>query len=403
MDIILLFQYPEGQATILSEEWLDTAVSIAVTYVVFILGVPALVFQTFISEPLRNIYNERLGKKWGHLFGEQIALVIVLYLLSHPCIVEFSCGKPFFGICTSFAVLGILLLILFKGYMHLMGNFKASRDIEQHLSKKIAEDAIVYFDQHKKLNSKDLEELGTLARELPAGTKKTFYLGECERFVEHLLKLPHAERDPKMVGEILEKTVCLAVTYDGVKFNAENIWKALDILNLVHSQTNSDGAPEASSSYLNTFIGKCIKDIGIIAMQKGDLRSVMRAVEKIFVIESTSRELFALGDEALRKEHWETIVTVMRKLSADVQRDLAHKKDDKRAFYFWLGLTSKVCLKEGSAGEFARRQRDTIIKETRKNKKEVLHLFKDAQAHFYNLADFDTIDALRKVQEEFQK
>lgn len=399
MEIILLYDCK----TILSEEWLASAVSIAVTYVVFILGVPALVFQTFIQEPLRNIYNERLGKKWGRLFLMQILLVLVLLVLSHSRIVQFSCENPYVEGSISIFVFATIFFMLYKGYRHLMGNFNASRNIEQRLSKKIADDAIAYFDRHKILQEKDLEDLGTLAKALPAGMKKNLYLKECEGFVEHLLRLPPLERDPKMIGDILEKTVCLAVTYDGAEFNSENMWKVLDILSLTHSQTNSDGAPEASSSYLNTFISKCIKDIGIIAMQKGDLRSVMRAVEKIFVIESTSRELFTLGDEALRKEHLETVVTVLRKLSSDVQRDLIHKKDDKRAFYFWLGLTSKVCLKEGSAGEFARRQRDNIIKETRKNKKEVQHLFKDAQAYFYNLADFDTIDALKKIEGEFQK
>jgi len=288
--------------------------------------------------------------------------------------------------------------MLIKGYRHLTDNFDASRNIEQRLSKKIVDDATAYFDQNKKLNEKDLEELGTLAKELPAGMKKELYLKECERLTEHLLKLPPLKRDSKMIGDVLEKTVCLAVTYDGARFNTENLWKVLDILSLAYSQTNDNGAPDASSSYLNTFIGNCIKEIGIIAMHKDDLRSVMRAVEKIFVIESSSRELFALGDEALRKGHMETVVAVMRKLGSDVQGDLAQKKVDKRAFFFWLGLISKICLQPGSAGEFARRQMNNVIRQTGKDKKEMQQMFKEAQLHFYMVADFDTIDALKKME-----
>jgi hypothetical protein len=90
-----------------------------------------------------------------------------------------------------------------------------------------------------------------------------------------------------------------------------------------------------SGSYLNTTIGNCMKEIGIQAMLKDDQPAVMDAVEKLSAIESTSKEMFILGNEALRQGHVQPAVAVIRKLGGKVRSAVKPETDirdeDKRS------------------------------------------------------------------------
>ena len=147
-----------------------------------------------------------------------------------------------------------------------------------------------------------------------------------------------------------------------------------------------------------------MKEIGVKAMMNKDMPAVMDAVEKLSAIESTSREMFVLGDEAITHSHIPTAVMVIRKLGGKVPSFDTTKKldpDDQRNLFFWLGLVSKLSLQKGAAGEFAQRQILNVFKQLRENKAETKILLKSAQDHFYVLADFSTIDALNALEESF--
>lgn len=58
----------------LGNEWMASAVGIAITYVVFVMGIPSLIFQTFIPEAFRNIYNERFSDEWRTFSGNNSLL-----------------------------------------------------------------------------------------------------------------------------------------------------------------------------------------------------------------------------------------------------------------------------------------------------------------------------------------
>jgi len=396
--MIFLFQHPD----FLNEEWLATAAGIAITFVVFIMGVPALIFQTFIAGGLRDVYNERLGGEWARLFKIQMALIALIFLLGN---VEFDKvlfpGHSwwFFPICVS----GILFIVLFLGLRSLVKNFQSSRNIEKKLSEKITDDAIAHFEKHKTVPAKDLEDLGILARELQSGRVKNIFLEQCERLVEYLLNIPEENRDTKLIGEILSDAVCLSVTYDGAQFNNENMRKALDILSFTYSHILHHTTGGASSSYLNTTIGNCMKEIGIKAMTKDDLPAVMDAVEKLSAIEATSKEMFILGNEALLQGHVEPAVAAIRKLGGKVRDAFLPGQpvdyEDKRAFYFWLGLVAKVYQLGGFAQNFAQRRLQTAVAQFDDARDELQTLFKETQKNFYQVADFDTADAVKNLEE----
>jgi hypothetical protein len=364
-----------------------------------------MVFQTFIDGALRNIYSERFGNRWLRFFLPQLILIMALFVQSHHRIYEWekTCGIP--ETLISVFVLGAVATILYTGYRSLITNFKSTRNIEQQLSEKIVDDAIAYFEEHKKLNKKDLDDLGILAKELPAGRIKNDFLAQCERLIEHLLETTPKNRDTKLIGEILEDAVCLSVTYDGARVNNENMRKVLDILILTYSHTHRPGlrSVETTSSYLNTTIGNCMKEIGIKAMLKKDLPAVMDAVEKLSAIESTSKEMFVLGNEALAEGHIQTAVVVVRKLGGKVRQTVlpgdALDYDDKRTYFFWLGLVAKIYSLGGSAQNFAQRQLHNVISMFGDRRDDLRILFAETQTHFYQLADFDTVDAVKALDQ----
>lgn len=400
MAITLLF----NPLDFLDAEWLASAVGIAITFVVFIMGVPALIFQTFIAGALRDVYNERLGNRWSRLFRFQIGLILLLFVLSNIGIykTDFCRSHPSLALLISLLIIGALAAILISGFQSLIQNFQSSRNIEQQLSRKIADDAIRYFEKNKTVPKKDLEDLGILARELQGGRIKNIFLEQCERLVEYLLNIPQEHRDTKLIGDILEESVCLSVTYDGAHFNDENMRKALDILSFTYSHTQHHTVGDTSSSYLNTTIGNCMKEIGIKAMLKDDLPAVMDAVEKLSAIEATSKEMFILGNEALLEGHVQPAVAVIRKLGGKVRDAIAPAKrvdyEDKRTFYFWLGLVAKIHQLGGSARNFAQRRLQNVVAQFDNARDEIQALFKETQQHFYQVADFDTADAVRNLE-----
>ncbi|MCB0527876.1 MAG: hypothetical protein KDC65_05325, partial [Saprospiraceae bacterium] len=259
--LLLFFNTDE----LLGDEWLASAIGIAITYVVFIMGVPALIFQTFIPDALRNMYNERVGGRWPYFFIGQIFLILFLFIESNRWVHNHGAtSSEDLAMNLFYLTLFVIAIILFSGIVYLHKKFKSSQNIEQQLSKKIVDDALKYYRQHQNLNKKDLEDLGILAKELPAGRKKNIFLEECERLTEYLLDQPPKERDDKLIGVILDEVVCLSVTYDSGRINNENMRKALDILILSYSKIrrNGDARGNAMSSYLNTTIGNCMKEIG---------------------------------------------------------------------------------------------------------------------------------------------
>ncbi len=397
MAITLLYFGPD----FLSAEWLSTAAGIAITFVVFIMGVPALIFQTFIAGGLRDVYNERLGGEWSRLFKIQLGLILIIFLMSNVEFDKYISPKAlwiFFPLCVTV----ILIAVLFLGLRSLIRNFQSSRNIEQQLSEKIADDAILYFEKNKAIHKKDLEDLGILARELRSGRVKNIFLEQCERLVEYLLNVPQEHRDTKLIGDILSDAVCLSVTYDGAQFNNENMRKALDILSFTYSHIQHHSVGDTSSSYLNTTIGNCMREIGIEAMHKYDQPAVMNAVEKLSAIEATSKEMFILGNEALIHGHVQPAVAVIRKLGGKVRDAIGPGKtleyEDKRTFYFWLGLVSKIHQRGGSAQNFAQRRLQNVVAQFDQARDEILVLFRETQQHFYQVAEFDTADAVRNLE-----
>lgn len=389
---------------LLNCEWLSAAIGLGITYIVFIMGVPALVFQTFIPDYLRGIYNKRFPIDWG-TFYFQMFIIIGLFVLGNPWLVD---RIDHVSLCLASFIATLVLLsvicLLTKGWKYLKKKFDSTKDIETRLARLIVDTLIIKFNETGTLDPECVDDLRTMAQSLPAGKLKNDFLAECERAVEHLLAQISKHRDTKLVSEFLEKVVCTVITYDGTQFNHENILKALDILTLTYNQS-IDIAPDGpiAGPYLHTTVGNCMKEIGIKAMIKKDLLAVLDVVEKLSTINATAREMFVLGDTALEHGYISTAVTAVKRLRSKVPTQWNAPdnwtEDDRRSVYFWLGLISKISLLKGSAGEYAQRQIKGAFKPYTNNHLVINELLQQAARYYYLQADFATIDALNKLKQ----
>jgi hypothetical protein len=381
-------------------EWMAEVASVAVTFVIFIMGVPALISQTFIPDPLRSVYRNRLDGKWKRVFIVQIAFLLILLFLSLPGVANCVAGSYWGEWLFAGLLLVISAFVLYSCARHLINNFKDSQNIGERLAGKIVVNAKEFYNQHHSIEKTDLDDLGLLARELPLGTTKTVFLEETEKLLEYILDYK-GKKDMDSIGQILEKVVCPSINTDATKANEENIRKALDMLLLAYHKIHQDTAEK--NSYLIQKIGGFIREIGIKVIQRGDLSSFMYATDKLSQIEGASKEMYTLGDAALRHGYMPEAVAMVRNLSSRVRQQSAaadlpfHK--DKRSFS-WLGLIARIYSKGGWARNFAERQLTNLLKPLETQPEFMKSLFTDAQVHFYRHADFSTADAIQELQQK---
>ncbi len=387
----------------LSDEWTSTAIGIAITYSVFIMGVPALIFQTFIPEALRNVYNKRMMGRSHIVFTTQILLVILLLWIVNPKVCGLDC--PVHSDVIPYWVFWLTCLILLIGHVHLIWKFNTSQYIGKQLSKSIAKSAIAHFKKEKAIKKEDLEDLGLLAVELPHGSIKNMFLDEICQLIEDILGVSDSkpEEKNKAIGEIVEKTVDPSVTSSVEKTNAENMKKALEVLSFAFNQGQRRIGTSDDKSYFKTIISNSIKEIGVCAVMRKDLPTVMNAIEKLSQIDGASRDVYTLGDSALQQGYMKASVVASRKLGDRVRKVIAAREpeweEDKRVCA-WIGLVARIYQKGGHAQRYAETQLEVVLEQAHVKPTEIVLTLRNAQNYFYRrLADFSTADAILELLE----
>lgn len=388
----------------LDKEWNSAAIGIGVTYAVFIMGMPALIFQTLIPEALRNLYYKRLMRTSKIFFKVQIILVLLLLWLINPKFCNVDNANPDHRI--AYCVFGLTCLILLIGHIELIRKFNASQHIWKNLSKKIAESTLTNFKKNKEIEKEDLEALGLLAVELPHGSIKDTFLDCMGQLIEDILKVPYSKSEEinTAIGEIVEKTVDPSVTNGPEKTNAENMKKALEVLSLAFNQGQRRIGSSDDKTYFKTIISNSIKEIGVSAVARKDLHTVMNAIEKLSKIDGASRDVYTLGDAALQQGYMKAAVVAYRKLGDRVRRIIEARfpewVEDKRV-YAWFGLVARIYQKGGYAEQYAKTQIEVILEQPHTQHDEIGQALKNAQNYFYRrLADFSTADAILELQQK---
>lgn len=420
--VLLFFFNGEG---FLGNEWLASAVSIAITYVVFVMGIPSLIFQTFIPEALRNIYNERFSDQWRNFFRVQLAFAIVLFLISDTKVYEILANAllviipenlnfNFIGTTITqndcaegiiaLAVILIIVRIIKSGFNYLIKNFQTTRNISQQIAEKIAENAIRQFKLTQTIDEKDFDDLSTLAKELKPGQTKNQFLEECEKVIEYLLNQPPSTANSKIINRLLEDTVCLSITYDGGQSNHENRRKVLQILNLVngHFPRNPNGYTTANG-YDKTLIGYYFKKVGVAAMNHDDTASAIEVIEQLYTIDADPKEIFFIGNQAFRNNNHKITIAAIHKLKSksinSIQQINKITAKEKRMIYNWIGLMAKMYQRGGSSAAYAGRHWNDLKQLSTAFQLHAADLAAEAYQFFYRLTDFETADAVRYLEQ----
>jgi hypothetical protein len=442
MSTLLLFWQ---SSRFLSPEWLSSASGIAITYIIFVMGLPSLIFQTFIPEGLRTIYNERFKNKWNFFFQSQLGLAILIFLLGNPYVnsllvnyfaqIRYGKNAPtasteFGERCIAILIFSAIVFILFQGYFHLMRNFKSTRNVAQRIANAIVKNAIKHYDKQKDIEKKDFEDLSAIAKELKAGQLKNEFLEECECLLEHLLNAAPQPQNVTLVKRLLDEVICLSVMYDGSLSNQDNRRKVLDILNLVNghktrpkikkrssllpqklrypkSTAQSELVPiehqsndlSRSSDYSRTHIGYHTKELGINALKNGDVNSALEAIEQLYSIDADPKDLFAICSYAIQHNNMGIAVSAFQKLRSKLQDcilSVEHSSGrDLRIFYFWFGILTLLDQRGGAARAHAQRRWDQFREKNLDIQTDSNALFQKTYEHFVRLTDFDTADVVK--------
>ena len=369
---LFTFLYWQEPSDFLDTQWLASAVAIAVTYIVFIMGMPALMFQTFIPESFRNIYNERFNWKWEKFFKRKLIILLILFLISDRTIShhistnisesiatildsrKYTCCKDVIQEVIE-AVLALLIFIIiayiqFQGYWHLRDNFKSTRNAAQQISDEIARHAIIMFDVKGEVPQKDVDDLGIMAKELDSGQIKNQFLDACESIIEHVMASPNGANNKDLIKWLVDSTICKSVLSDGAKVDGSNRRRVLKTLMTVHkfkapktvkqlvptardkkeikaflaAQKNQPSKPERDTNSINDYflqdiVGNYIRDIGLRALRESDDLTLNDAIEKLYTIDSDPMELFMLANSAIDTGTSHAYVAAIGKLEAKVR------------------------------------------------------------------------------------
>lgn len=419
----------------LSEEWLATAAGIAITFFVFIMGVPAFVLQTFIAGNLRDVYYERIGKKWRWIFVVAIGIIFLIFLAGNTVFDEAICrfleGKNVSNACSYMPLVIILLLmtLIVFGFWYLWANFVSARSIEKRLSEGMTKDAQKHYRKGKtKELDHDLELLSIMASEVRGGTPKKYFLEHCEVLIEYLIQgTTEPQKRPgrlrfssvrrylsgwlsskhtrlqaappqslyALLRRIIQEVVTPSVAGSREKVSSENRKQALDLLAHTYNKALRNG----DHSYLVVTIGHCMQEIGLAALKHKDHAALMDAVEKMAEIQGRYKEMFIVATAAFWENQVKPAIAAARKLEAvlhaSVRAEEAEEQRRKYALYYWLGLLANLYAKEGAARVFAKRHLDKFDPLlTRDTFDSACDYFADRMAYF------DTADSVRRLKDE---
>jgi hypothetical protein len=339
------------------------------------------------------------------VFTTQIVLVLILLWMVNPKVCGLDgCAAP--SEISAYWIFLLTFIILTIGHIHLIWKFNSSQYIGRELSKTIAKSALDHFKKEKEIKKEDLEDLGLLAVELPHGSIKNTFLDALGQLIEDILDVKDSKTEEinKAIGDIVEKTVDPSVTNSFEKSNAENMKKALEVLSFAFNQGQRRIGNGDDKSYFKTIISNSIKEIGVCAVARKDLPSVMNAIEKLSQIEGASRDVYTLGDLALQQGYMKASVVASRKLGDRVRKVIAGREPDwvdDKLVCAWLGLVARIYQKEGHAKQYAETQIEVVLEQPHVKKEEIELTLKNAQNYFYRrLADFSTADAILELQKK---
>jgi hypothetical protein len=430
-----------------AQEWLDLMVEVSVGVYVFLISVPALIYNTFIPQELRELRDKSAFRQIRPFSGKFFWYVVLIFLFAAVhffveelwpdtvqecdnwyCLQENLPHPP--GSCCFFSpVLTILSSCIFamllisvrksfseikKGYVKLIAenlkkslqeHFKKSDTVEKRFDSPLLRWFYSPLRQWKSRtaimnNESELwREVEVLGKYTSPGSQKQTWLASMEGIILPLLNSPRNNVESlrtaiKILGDVMGDASNTA-NYENVKLTLD-IYRAL--LNKLHDNAKmiAEKAPQperakARDEYMSKFtecysaIFNSLHSFAFTAVREDKTALLYSIISTMTLVPNHSSKLFEIAVMTLRHEKYEILAHSFNEIIGK------GGNDGKHHYNFW-GIYAALYLKDGAFREHAENMRKAAgypIKNIR-DLREAYHY------HFGN-ADFDVANNLYKL------
>ncbi len=416
---------------IMDPNWLGTVIEISITLFIFLLGVPALVFQTFVPGNLRKIYNERIGKKYiNSLFV--YAFMILLFLIFPANHGVYYILKNLFPsnyevLVNIWYIVILILLIFFFIYAfwkfyeqlkHFSGGSGEGFNPRKDILREIINSCQKKYSSSEdaRISKGDYDDLVFLGKYFEKGKRTEIYIREFKKLIAFILNCPnHPYVGNNIKGAKLLEPLKICITNSLDSADHGNIYDLLELFSWFESEIFNKLRLEKSRTIpiedplqfgdLNELIHISF-EIGLIALSKKDNKNISKAISIFLKIkmkilsfqkdksppfESTySENLGNVRNAATINFYYlsKNIILERRfKLLPRIFDELRQNNFDKTEFPYLIALLALFfSINKLAALEAKKRFNRFSAKKT---------MLKKAERHFINLGEYDVAQIIQ--------
>lgn len=353
---------------------------------IFILGIPAVIFQTFIPEELRKIYNQ--FQKFRDFFLILFFTLLVLgftffyhYLLTTPTNL---CDPSFINYIIPSFTIYFLLAIIIAGYKLFI-----SYNVREKIIQIIANRCIKSYRERKFFLQADIEDLDYVGKLLDAGLQKDYFIKKIEAIV--LFVINHKEKDGQKTynGDKLTSIVSAlfnSTCHQGDSANEDNFLSTLNVYSLItDEQTESLGLADSRMMKSN------LLHIGLIGIDKKWTKVANQSKDLLKNLPDSKREVLSFCQHAFEMGEYSLVKSVMKKSRSKL---IAEKKLSR--LYNFMAYVSFFYIGNTQMKKYAKEQFNFLV-----NKLEInIGMFHNAMLYFDKIGDYDISEKIRLMIED---
>lgn len=377
------------QDQVFSTDYIYLIVEVSVTVYVFLLGLPTLVNQIFLSDDLRRMSNKNYSdsSRWQLLVLTLllISILVLAYLSakegskeSHNAVFDYKdlIATLLFLLMTLLTVWYLFAnLLRSKGYRSLIIHSIRKKILQDYNKSGVVQRA--YFD--------DLEYLGIYSK---AGAETRTFIESMESLLSDMKDAERNLFDGNPVLTNIIDILCLSVTNSVEPGSRPNMAHVLEIYKNLLMELSNYSTEENQLFFGNETrkIKDCTTKIALAYLKK-DYSDMMPLILNVLtLIPRSSDKLFEIGVLALGKKQYRIATNVLSEIMDRHNQDYLKMNN-------YLGLLAHF-YQEGSAARRYALHSLEINKINLDNGG-----IKDAQEYHYIMSNFETVDHLEYLVE----
>ena len=302
---------------VIDNNWLTTALSIAASAYIFLLGVPTIIFQTYMPEELREIYIKRkeTRKSLDSLKSLGFFLIGIIFVVTFgniflPLICYTEHSKPpknidqfcdDYGIFLCYYLLVFILFLLFAFKMYQYINKQINNgNVRKQIIKAVIIEATEYFNEHGKIRREDIQDLQVMGKSFSPGLKKKELLQELMSFSRYIIQSGSYTGDE--LNELIDDVLIEAFCYNGDTSSRSNISAILEICKQIPND------PLQDMSYVDrSSMSRLVDRITHIAIEKNDKSLFFQSFELLKKLPNTDDMVFEICKKNYKYERYDLV------------------------------------------------------------------------------------------------